>query len=182
MTITKREATIQIGVRWQTDACTTVEIPRPPRSCDLRRTPPATVERIRALAPTHTDAQIAALLGDEGHRPGLGGTFTAAKVQWIRWRYQLPRSRPAPAAARADSPRADGRYTARAAAELLNVNVGTIAEWCIAGRLDYLQEAPHHPRWITLTPERIAALRKPVRQRKPRRAAQQSNGRRAVAV
>jgi DNA invertase Pin-like site-specific DNA recombinase len=182
VTLTKREATIQIGVRWQTDACTTVEIPRPPRSCDLRRTPPATVERIRALAPTHTDAQIAARLQDEGHRPGLGGTFTAAKVQWIRWNYQLPRSRPAPAAERADSPRADGRYSARAAGELLNVDVGTIAEWCNAGRLDCLQEAPHHPRWVTLTPDLIAALRKPIRQRKPRRAAQPPSGRHAIAV
>src|SRR5205823_1412930 len=81
VTITKREATIQLGVRWQTDACTTVEIPRPPRSCDLRRTPPATVERIRQLAPAHTDAEIALALEAEGHRPGLGGQFTAAKVQ-----------------------------------------------------------------------------------------------------
>lgn len=182
VTITKREATIQLGVRWQTDACTTVELPRPPRSCDLRRTPPATVERIRALAPTHTDAQIATVLEAEGHRPGLGGAFTAAKVQWIRWNYQLPRSRPAPAVARADSPRADGRYSARAAAELLNVDVGTIAEWCIAGRLDYLQDAPHHPRWVALTPDVIAALRKPTRQRKPRHAVQPSSEQHAIEV
>jgi hypothetical protein len=60
--------------------------------------------------------------------------------------------------------------------------VGTIADWCLAGRLDCLQAAPHHPRWITLTPERIAALRKPVRQRKPRRTSQQAGGRHAAAV
>ena len=71
---------------------------------------------------------------------------------------------------------------ARAAGELLNVDVGTIAEWCRAGRLDARQEAPHHPRWITLTPERIAALRKPVRQRKPRRASPPTSGRPAAAV
>ena len=65
VTVSKGATAIGVAVRWQTDACTTVEIPRPPRSCDLRRTPPATVERIRALVPTHTDAQIAALLQDD---------------------------------------------------------------------------------------------------------------------
>ena len=182
VTITKRETTIHLGVRWQTDACTAVEIPRPPRSCELRRTPAAVVARIRDLAPTHSDPEIAAVLEAEGHRPGLGGVFTAAKVQWVRWRYGLPRSRPARPAARSEHPRADGRYSARAAAELLNVDVGTIADWCTAGRLDCLQEAPHHPRWITLTPERIAALRKPVRQRKPRRVSPPTSGRPAAAV
>jgi hypothetical protein len=49
------------------------------------------------------------------------------------------------------------------------VDVSTIADWCRSGRLDAVQAAPHHPRWITLTPEIIATLRKPVRQRKPRR-------------
>jgi hypothetical protein len=65
----------------------------------------------------------------------------------------------------------EGRYSARAAAELLNVDVGTIADWALAGRLDAVQDAPHHPRWILLTPDTIAALRKPARQRKPRRCA-----------
>jgi hypothetical protein len=69
-------------------------------------------------------------------------------------------------------PRGDGRYAARAAAELLQVDVGTIADWCAAGKLDYVQSAPHSPRWITLTPATIAALRKPVRQRKPRYGSQ----------
>jgi hypothetical protein len=69
-------------------------------------------------------------------------------------------------------PRGDGRYAARTAAELLQVDVGTMADWCAAGKLAYVQSAPHGPRWITLTPATIAALRKPVRQRKPRYSSQ----------
>ncbi len=61
--------------------------------------------------------------------------------------------------------RGDGRYSARAAAQLLNVNVSTIAAWCEAGCLEYVQTAPHGPRWVTLTPEIIAELRKPVQKR-----------------
>jgi transposase len=65
--------------------------------------------------------------------------------------------------------RGDGRYSARAAAQILNVDVSTIADWCQAGQLDSLQEHAHGPRCIALPGETIAALRKPVRQRKPRR-------------
>ena len=66
--------------------------------------------------------------------------------------------------------RGDGRYSAQAAAALLNVTVYTIADWCKAGTLDGVQVAPRGPWWVTLSPEIIAALRKPVRQYKPRRA------------
>jgi DNA invertase Pin-like site-specific DNA recombinase len=170
VTLTKRATTISIAIRWQTDAYTTLEIPRPLRSCDKRRTNGAAIERIRELAPIHTDAQIARQLNQEGYTPGLGGSFTQAKVQWVRWRYQLPKSCPNRRTGAAITPRPDGRYSARAAAELLNVNVSTIAEWCQTGRLESIQEAPHHPRWIALTSECIAALRKPFRQRNSRRS------------
>jgi DNA invertase Pin-like site-specific DNA recombinase len=164
VTLTRRITTIHVAIRWQTHACTTLELPRPRRSCDVRRTSPAVLTRIQELAVSHNDQQIALVLNHEGYTSGLGGPFTAAKVQWLRWNYALPRPQPLPP----DQPRGDGRYSARAAAALLNVDVSTIAQWCNMGQLEYLQEASHHPRWITLTPERIAALRKPVRQRKPR--------------
>lgn len=169
VTLTKRAATVALAIRWQTDACTTLEIPRPQRSWEIRRTNPAAVERVRELAPDQTDREIASRLTAEGYTAGLGGPFTRAKVQWLRWKYRLPRTRPDRPAARPTDPRGDGRYSARAAADLLNVDVGTIADWCLTGQLECLQAAPHCPRWITLTPEIIAALRKPVRQRKPRR-------------
>jgi len=168
VTLTKRPTTIYIAIRWQTDACTTVEIPRPERACDRRRTAPAVVARVRELAPSHSDSQIAAVLNQEGVAPGLGGTFTASKVGWIRYAYGIRSGCPEAPGASPSGQRGDGRYSARAAAHLLNVDVSTIADWCSAGRLDFIQETPHGPRWIRLTPEDILALRKPVRQRKPR--------------
>lgn len=166
VTLTKRATTLSIAIRWQTDACTTLEIPRPERSCDQRRTTPAVIERLCALAPLYTDAQIADRLNQEGHRPGLGGRFTENKVQGLRWSYHVPKHSSQEQAPNA--PRVDGRYSARAAAQLLNVDVSTIADWCQSGKLEAIQEAPHCPRWITLTPEVITDLRKPSRQRKPR--------------
>lgn len=165
VTLTTLQASIDIQVRWQTEAITTRQVARRPKSCDVRRTPSAAVDRIRTLAANQTDAQIATTLNQEGFVPGLGGTFTPGKVQWIRYTHQIASACPLAPGACPAGQRGDGRYSTRAAADLLNVNVSTIATWCETGVLDSIQEAPHGPRWIQLSPDIIAKLRKPTRQR-----------------
>lgn len=165
VTLTKRETIIQIGIRWQTEALTLLDTPRPKRVYDAARTDPAVVKRVRELAPTHTDRQIAELLNRDNFTPGKGGTFSDGKVQWIRYAYAIPTGCPLGPAACPTGQRGDGRYSARAAAELLNISVSTVAAWCKSGRLDGIQDVPHGPRWIKLTPEAIAELRKPIRRR-----------------
>jgi len=168
VTLLKQAQTIAIAVRWPTAACPRVAVPRPARAAEVRRTAPAVIERIRTLASYSTDSAIAPRLNQDGASPGLGGTFSAAKVAWVRYAYGIAPGCPeAPGRGPTGQP-GDGRYSARAAAELLNVDVGTIADWCQAGQLDSLRKTPRSPRWIFLTPALIAALRKPVRQRKPR--------------
>ena len=123
------------------------------------------IARVRALASEHTDRQIAALLDQEGLRSGTEGMFTAEKVQWIRYKHSIKSGCPdGPAACRGGS-RGDGRCSVQEAARQLNVNISTIAAWCRAGRLDSIQAVPHGPRWIRLTPEVVAELRRPVRRR-----------------
>ena len=166
VTLTRRETTIQLGIRWQTEALTELVIPR-----HTRRTSPAVLERIRQLAPTHTDQQIAEILNQEGFTTGKKLPFIPNRVQWVRHTHGIligPSKRPD---AYPNGQRADGRYTARAAAALLNVNVSTIAAWCKSGRLDGSQARPRTPWWIKLTPEIIAELRQPSHQRKPGRLA-----------
>jgi hypothetical protein len=85
VTLSPQDQVIQLAIRWQTNACTTLEVARPPRSCEVRRTAPAVIKRIRALVPAHTDAHIAAQLHAEGLRPGASATFTATKIYWIRY-------------------------------------------------------------------------------------------------
>jgi hypothetical protein len=129
----------------------------------VRRTDPAVVARVRALAPTHTDRQIADLLNQERRRSGTQGAFTVSKVQWIRYAYAIPSGCPEGPAVCPEGCRGDGRCTAQVAAQQLNVNVSTIAAWCRSGRLDSVQAVPHGPRWIRLTPAIIAELRQPAR-------------------
>ena len=163
VTLCRGDTTIQVAIRWQTEACTVLEVPRPKLTYEVRRTDPVVVARVRALAPEHTDRQIATLLDKEGFRSGTRGSFTANKVQWIRYAHSIPSGCPEGPAACKKGHRGDGRYSAQVAAEQLNVTVSTIAAWCQSGRLDGIQAVPHGPWWIRLTPEIIAELRQPVR-------------------
>ena len=165
VTLTKRDNRIELAIRWQTEALTTLNIPRLKTSWEERQTDPAVVERVRVLAATHPDAEIARLLNVEGAVAGKGGAFTTSKVQWIRHAYAIPTGCPECPSACPSGQRGDGRYSAQAAADLLNVDVSTIAEWCKAGRLESMRSEPLGPRWITLTPDVVAALRKPTRRR-----------------
>jgi hypothetical protein len=165
VTLTRHEKTITIAIRWQTGALTTFDIARLRKSWEGRQTNPQAVARIRALAPAHTDQQIAGCLNGEGLHAGLGGLFTPSKVGWIRWAYGIATGCPERPKACPSGQRGDGRYSAQKAAELLNVHVSTISEWCKQGRLESSRSAPLRPRWIPLTPERIAALRRPTRRR-----------------
>jgi DNA invertase Pin-like site-specific DNA recombinase len=164
VTLTKQSTTIAIAVRWQTEACSTLEVLRPQRAADVKRTAPAVLVRVRELALTHTDDDIAVQLNTEGFRSGNEGAFSESKIQWIRYVYQIKSRCPRGPAACPQGQRGDGRYSARAAAALLNVTVYTIAEWCKTGKLDGVQAVPRGPWWVTLTPALIATLRKPVPQ------------------
>lgn len=163
VTLSKRGNVIDIAIRWQTEALTHLAIPRHKNSWEMRQTSQQVVSRVRELAPTHTDTQIAAVLNEEGEVAGMGGALTPSKVEWIRYAYGIPLDCPERPSASPTGQRGDGRYSAQAAAELLNVNVSTIADWCKTGILEFVQSTAHGPRWITLTPEIIELLRKPVR-------------------
>jgi hypothetical protein len=164
VTLTKQGQRIQIGVRWQTGALTPLSVARPPRASEAVKTPPEVVNRIRALAPDHSDTHIAQQLNQEGLKPGHAGQFTRGKISWIRGVHRIPTGCPDNPIGLGNQPRGDGRYSTRAVADLLNVTVSTVADWCAAGKLDWIRAAPRAPRWIALTPEVITRLRKPTRQ------------------
>jgi DNA invertase Pin-like site-specific DNA recombinase len=163
VTLSRGETLVQVAIRWQTEACTMLEVPRPKRSCEVRRTDPVVVAKIKVLALDHTDSQIAFLLDREGFRSGTGSRFTRNIISQLRYSYSIISRCPEAPAACAEGYRADGRCSARTAGEMLNVNVSTIADWCQSGTLDGIQSAPYAPWWIKLTPEIIAGLRKPTR-------------------
>jgi DNA invertase Pin-like site-specific DNA recombinase len=165
VTLSRHDKHICIALRWQTEAQTLLSIPTLPKSWEVRQTSAEVVARIGEWAALYPDATIAMMLNEAGYTAGAGGLFTAKKIQSLRSTYQIAMGCPQGPAACPQGQRGDGRYSARAAARLLNVNVSTIADWCKSGRLEYVQTAPHGPRWITLAPESIEGWRKPVQKR-----------------
>ncbi len=161
VTLTRQADLIHLGIRWHTNALTELNIPRPQRGGKSQRTPTSVIDRIRLLAATHTDRQIAVVLNQEKLTTGCGEPFTTEKVQFIRHKYAIATDCPESPRHCPTGQRADGRYCSRAAAELLNVCDSTILRWCRRGRLESIQSVPNGPRWITLTPELIAKLRQP---------------------
>ena len=164
VTLIQGENAIHIGVRWQTDAVSELAIPRPRRIDETRRTSPLVIQRIRQLTATQTDSQIAWQLNEEGLTTGAGQAFTRARVRRVRVKYEISTGCPEMPTANLDGKRGDGRYSSQATAELLNVSIGTIANWCRSGKLNSVQVVPSAPRWIDLTPDIIAKFRKPVKQ------------------
>ena len=85
----RRDQTIQIQIRWKGGATSALECPRPLSAPDLRRTPAAIVEMVRALATEQTDRQIATRLNERGLRTGTGRPFHRGRVQVIRQAYAI---------------------------------------------------------------------------------------------
>jgi DNA invertase Pin-like site-specific DNA recombinase len=85
-----RAQAIQLHIRWKGGATTTLECPRPLSAPDLRRTPAAIIEMIRALATEQTDRQIATTLNGRWLRTGTGQPFHRVRVSVIRQAYAIP--------------------------------------------------------------------------------------------
>jgi hypothetical protein len=163
VTLTCREEDIHLGVLWQTGAVSDLAIPRRKRVDEIWRTSEEVIARIRALATHHTDRQIASQLNAEGLTTGVGQEFNRVRVRRVRVKYQIPTGCPEMPNPKEKGPRGDGRYSTKAAAQLLNVSIGTINNWCHRGKLDSAQEVPYGPHWITITAEIVESLRKPVK-------------------
>lgn len=168
VTLLRREQTVHLAIRWQTDAVTKLDIPSPQRPYETHRTSAAVVERVRELAPTHTDDEISEILNQDELTTGTGAAFTSKSVYHVRYVNRIlvgSRKKPT-SSAPVDGRRGDGRYSTKAAAELLNTSPTTVARWCRLGKLDAIQGVPFGPYWIKLTPQILAKLRKPIQQHK----------------
>ena len=91
------------------------------RACDRYRTPAGVVAAIDALLEDYTDAAVARILNDRGHRPLKGGAFSAERVQRVRRTYGLK--------LRCERLRARGLLDLKEMAERLGVTTETVKKW-----------------------------------------------------
>lgn len=78
-------------IRWQGGASSDICVQLPLNRADRVRYPAAVVDRVRDLAQSLPNAEIAERLNREGHVSPFGKPFTGSMIQWIRYRYQIPK-------------------------------------------------------------------------------------------
>ncbi len=118
-------AKARIGIRWHTGATDEVTIARRHSIVESHRTDPAAVDLVRSLGPTHTNADLANRLNNQGYLTGAGRPFDVTAVANLRSYHRI-----APVGVLAA-----GEITVADAARRLDVTVTTIYGWVHTGAL-----------------------------------------------
>ena len=79
-----------VHIRWQGGACSDVTVQLPLNIADRVRYPSGVVDRIRELAHSLPDREIADQFNREGQLSAKGQPYTVKIIQWIRCRYRIP--------------------------------------------------------------------------------------------
>lgn len=86
--------TINLHIRWQGGETETLKVAIPMNRPDVLRYPSVFADRVRTLAVDYHDSEIANILSAEGCKSSTGKDFTAAMINWIRWRHHIPARKP----------------------------------------------------------------------------------------
>jgi DNA invertase Pin-like site-specific DNA recombinase/DNA-binding transcriptional regulator YiaG len=118
---------IHAHVRLRGGQTTSLTLPIPPKSWQLRQTHPDALAALDRLLDEHTDAETAELLNAAGHRSGQGKPFTGAIVLDLRRAHHMP--------SHIQRLRARGLLDIDELAQHLGVHRTTIKNWHRAGLL-----------------------------------------------
>ncbi len=155
ITVKKTESRVALlQVRWQGGVCEElrVELPRP--IAERWRHDEALIERVRDLARTLDDAQIADRFNDEGLKTNKGNPFTIKSIKWIRHKHDIP----------AVDHRKAGELTVKETAARLGVSPGVIYYWIEKGLIRGRRHNAGSPYLLAITPELEQELAKRVAQ------------------
>src|SRR5215471_11842196 len=92
ITVEKRsdQKKLSVHIRWQGGACSDLFVQLPPNFADQIRYPAALVDRVRDLARTLLDTQIADQFNRDGLASATGKPYTVKMIQWIRRCHGIP--------------------------------------------------------------------------------------------
>ena len=132
---------LSVHIRWQGGACTDLFVQIPPSAAGRHRYRSPIVDRIRDLACSLLDAQIADQLNREGCTSAKGKSYTGKMIRWIRWRYQIPLARL----------KKSEEVTVQQVAKQFGVSDGVVYYWIEHNVIQARRLNPGMPCWITLT-------------------------------
>lgn len=141
-----------LHVRWQGGATEDIHCDLPPRMSDRLRYAKEIVEKVRQLAKSLPDDEIAAVFNQDGQLSATGKPFTMAMISHIRRAHSIP----APQLKHSDE------LTVREVADKFNVSHHVVYYWIERGYLKARRIKKGMPYWITLDPEKEKQLRKRV--------------------
>lgn len=145
---------VTLHVRWQGGAHEEISVTLPPHVSQQLRIPEDVLERIRDLARTHTDDEIATILRSEGIRGGVTSPMSAKRIRHIRRRFGLRRE-----------DRRPGELTVDELAERLDLSRQVVLGWVQSQIVPARQgHSRGHPFYVTLTPGQEEELRTLARQ------------------
>jgi DNA invertase Pin-like site-specific DNA recombinase len=131
---------LAVHLRWQGGASSDLCVQIPPSRADRVRYPTAVVDRVRDLAQSLPNAEIAEHLNREGYVSALGKVFTGSMIQWIRYRYQIPKV----TLARPDE------LTVEEVAKHFDVSPNVVYYWIDRNVIQARRLNAGSPYWITL--------------------------------
>jgi excisionase family DNA binding protein len=114
---------IRVGIHWCSGASDQLTVLRPDAARQARAA--LTLDILRELGPTHTNAALAEHLNQLGHLTASGRPFDEVGVRWLRWRHRIP----------APSPLAEDEISVRELADRLAVGENVIYNWIRDGKL-----------------------------------------------
>jgi len=131
---------LMVHIRWQGGACTNLSVQLPPNLADRVRYPPAVVERVRDMAHSSLDAEIADQFNREGHVSATGKPYTTKMIQWIRKAHRIP-----PAALQKLE-----ELTVQQVAKYFGVSAGVVYYWIERSLIQARRLNSGMPYWIAL--------------------------------
>jgi DNA invertase Pin-like site-specific DNA recombinase len=138
-----------VHIRWQGGASTDLSVQLPPNIADRMRYPALVVGRVRDLAHTLIDTEIADQFNREGHASATGKPFTAKMIKWIRKCHRIP-----PAALKKPD-----EMTVQQTAKHFGVSDSVIYHWIEHSLVQARRLNRGMPLWITLNPSDEQKLR-----------------------
>jgi Recombinase zinc beta ribbon domain/Recombinase len=129
---------VTLHVRWQGGACEDRGLRVPPGT--RLHYPKELLARIRDLAATRSDAEVAALFDGEGLRSPHGLRFTKEIIRMARYHFKIP----------AGLDRMPGEVSVPELADRLGINPGVIRYWIQHGTLAARQQGAHAPYWVPM--------------------------------
>jgi len=145
-----------LHVRWQGGACEDIRVELPKKIYDKWRYPNHIIEKVRTLALTLTDIQIAERLNKDGLLSAKGKSFTKSMVNWIRYKYSIP-------SLQTNGKRSEA-FTVKEISERFGISKGVVYYWISKGLLNAHKIGNSVPYWIMLDSKKEEELHQKILQ------------------